>query len=381
MTNSRSKVQNIPVVYFHSIGPINQEWKRNFLTLELDSFIEILNYLSENYTTISLRKYWEIRNGLCESVKNPIVITFDDGYLDNWIWAFPELKKLGLKATLFISPEFIDTKNGIRPNLDDYENGRSSMDEITQWGFLSWDELRIMEESGLIDVQSHTMSHSTNFVSDKIIDFHHPGVDILYKICNLFPDIKPYYIGDKNFENLLPYGYPLFEEKSAIVARKVNINEDFINECIQVLRGYNFNSYHFEGAWKRIKPVYQSYKLKDAIVTSRETEEEYIERLKYEIIGSKEKIEEKLDKQVDFLCWPHGYNNIVAHEMAIGTGYLMTTIGKAKQSSKNDLTRISERMGMNYSTIGRRKKSNVKLKAFSGKYPYSNILKLYRQIT
>ena len=94
----------IPVICYHSVGFKYPSWVNNFLTMELSYFESQLKYFARHYQTIFLREQWDIRNGSLAGVKNPLVITFDDGYLDNWIWGFPLLKKYGLKATIFVSP-------------------------------------------------------------------------------------------------------------------------------------------------------------------------------------------------------------------------------------------------------------------------------------
>lgn len=68
--------------------------------------------------------------------KKPIVITMDDGYLDNYELAFPILKKHNVKATIFVISSYIDGDDG-----DDY---------------ITWDNAREMTDSGLVDIQSHT---------------------------------------------------------------------------------------------------------------------------------------------------------------------------------------------------------------------------------
>ncbi len=66
----------------------------------------------------------------------PIIITFDDGYSDNFTIGYPILRKLDMKATIFITSDFVSTTN-----------------------HLSWDQLRKMEESSCIEIGVHTRRH------------------------------------------------------------------------------------------------------------------------------------------------------------------------------------------------------------------------------
>ena len=58
-----------------------------------------------------------------------------------------------------------------------------------------------------------------------------------------------------------------------------------------------------------VEPLYRAYGTGDNLVVSVETEEEYLNRVKEEIYGSRKIIEDHLAKKVEFLCWPHGDNN------------------------------------------------------------------------
>ena len=62
-------------------------------------------------------------------------------------------------------------------------------------------------------------------------------------------------------------------------------------------------------------------------------------------------------------------------------GYLMTTIGKAQGVDANDISRLPERLALNFSTRRKKKKSKFKLKALSGMFPYSVIVRSYRAIS
>lgn len=373
-------LNRLSVIYYHSVGPVKKDWENSFLTTGAEVFEEHLAWLSRRYRSISLMEYWQIRKGLIRPVKNPLVITFDDGYLDNRVWAFPLLRKYGMKATIFVSPEFVDERAGCRPDSDDYRNRGSDSEEMNGWGFLSWDEMRMMESSGLIDIQSHAMTHTRYFVSDKLTGFHHPGGKILYPVINRYPEIKPYYLGKTDLESMLPYGFPLFEDRPALVARKVEINSDFIDECVNLLRDYDFTGYDQTEAFNLVRPVYFSYLKEERLIVRRETDEEYDNRVSEEIILSKKIIEEKLNKEVAFLCWPHGGNDEFLHKKALGAGYLMTTTGKARGVRRDDLTRIPDRSVVDLSTTPKKLRTIIRMRAFSGEEPYYTIMNVSRRL-
>jgi Polysaccharide deacetylase len=370
---------DIPVVYYHSIGPVNHNWNRSFLTLDLPYFEDQLKFFKNNFQPVFLHEYWAIRNQKQPAGRNPLVITFDDGFLDNWIWAFPLLKKYGIKATIFVCPEFVDLKNPVRPNLDDYWNKNASLEEITRLGYMNWEEMRIMLKSGLIDIQSHTMSHTKYFISDTIKDFHHPGMDCLYPVGNLFPEYKPYHILNEQFEKLLPYGYPIFEEQSSVCARKVTINPDFIDLTLEALFGYDFKNYHTERAMAHIAQLYKKFKSANDLIVEVESEAAQFKRMQYEIVGSKKIIEENLNIPVEFLCWPHGDNNDKAHKVAMEAGYLATTSGsKLRQHDHPD--RIPSRIGV-HPVSNSRLLTLMKLKYKTGsahnRFPYKHVNAFY----
>lgn len=123
----------VPIIMYHSVAPACEE--KNRLCVTADTFARQMLFLRErNYNVIPLE-------GLAELIKNKkkippktIVITMDDGYKNIYQCAFPMLKKYNLPAAVFIIVN---------------EVGRVQNDR------LSWEEIKAMQASGLINIGSH----------------------------------------------------------------------------------------------------------------------------------------------------------------------------------------------------------------------------------
>ena len=371
----------IPIFYYHSIAPEKDpSWYKSFLTFELVYFEDLLKYLvKEKYRFITLDEYFALRSDPAARNKKLICLTFDDGYLDNYVYVYPLLKKYNAKGTIFVSPWYVQENKKARPTLEDVWNGKIKEEELQSLGFLSWEEMRLMEQSGVMDIQSHTISHTKYYSSDKIRDFHHPRADYLYPIGNLYPEKLPYYITNPKFKNLIPYGTPFFEETSSIICKRVFINESFEKECVDALKDIPWENYDFQSCMQKINPIYQSYQQANKLITHRESDAEYKERVIFEIAGSKKILEEKLHKTVNHVCWPHGDYNDFCHETARNVGYQSSHIVLGVGESNPNSDRF-DRTGSGVSKNSRLLtllKNRYKLGAYRRKAPWYWIYKSY----
>ena len=97
-------------------------------------FDEQMNYLvTHGYVSITPDELYSGLTGEMELPPKPVLITFDDGYADNYTNAFPILQAYGMRATIFVIPAFVGKK-------------------------LTWEQLREMELGG-VTVESHTLNH------------------------------------------------------------------------------------------------------------------------------------------------------------------------------------------------------------------------------
>ncbi|MEA4901630.1 polysaccharide deacetylase family protein [Desulfitobacterium sp.] len=123
--------EGIPVLMYHSISTI----PGNTLGVPVKQFTEEMEWLHrQNYHSLSLEEFYQALANGTPVPEKPILLTFDDGYSDNYNDAWPILRQYGFRATFFI------TTNSVGP------------------GMMNWDQLNDLARQGN-SIGSHTVNH------------------------------------------------------------------------------------------------------------------------------------------------------------------------------------------------------------------------------
>ncbi len=131
----------VPILMYHYIRTVEnpKDIVGKDLSVSAEMFEKQMQYLTDNHfesiTFDDLEMAWQSKK---ELPKNPIILTFDDGYRDFYTTAWPILKKHHIKATEYIVVNFM--------KKDQYMNE---------------DEIKALDQdpSKLITIGCHTMSH------------------------------------------------------------------------------------------------------------------------------------------------------------------------------------------------------------------------------
>jgi glycosyltransferase involved in cell wall biosynthesis/peptidoglycan/xylan/chitin deacetylase (PgdA/CDA1 family) len=200
---------------FHRILPKDQECFDPEMTTSEEMFSDFLDWVGTSYQVVPLNEILDRQKKdtkLCQPI---CAITFDDGWHDNYLYAFPQLIRRRLPATVFLPVRFIGTPrrfwqeqlwfcmqaipDGQRTELIGQVSRRfpwfprqpeccnsygalkrllltrpsTEAEEFTQFvversrpfgdvagrAFLNWDEVKVMQEAG-VQFGSHTLNHT-----------------------------------------------------------------------------------------------------------------------------------------------------------------------------------------------------------------------------
>lgn len=140
--NKRIDVK-IPILLYHNfVTTVPDENSDNFNYINTpQSFEENIKVILENgYTIISMEELNDADKLKIELPSKPILITFDDGYYSNYEYIYPILKKYNVKASIFVVTDKLGK-------------------EIDGIKYLGWDECLEMQNSGLVEIFSHSKRH------------------------------------------------------------------------------------------------------------------------------------------------------------------------------------------------------------------------------
>src|SRR5262245_17747955 len=131
---------HVPILMYHYISAnphAPADPVRTRLSVPPAQFAQQLAYLHRaGYTTITLDDLVGALHLHATLPSKPVILTFDDGYQDFYINAYPLLRRYGDKATIYIITRKVGTP-----------------------GYMTWSELRALAASPLITIAAHTRTH------------------------------------------------------------------------------------------------------------------------------------------------------------------------------------------------------------------------------
>lgn len=137
------------ILAYHSVHPKRQD----MLSVHPDEFTyQIESLFRQGYRSMTLADYCCHPANYGERI---VILTFDDGYEDNYHYAWPVLRQFGYVGTVFLVSGFVGTDRI-------FEWDRSYVVTPTQYEWyrvLNWDQIEDMASSGM-EFGSHTVTHS-----------------------------------------------------------------------------------------------------------------------------------------------------------------------------------------------------------------------------
>lgn len=154
---------NIAVVMYHHVAE-----QGDFLTVSARQFESQIKGLAEKgYRTLKADEFASFLEGKPVPRKS-ILLTFDDGYLDNWVHAHPILERYGMSAILFAITGLIGNGparphagqgKALPPGLPHRLAKRQMFSDQPDTVMLRWDEVHQMIGAGTFEIHSHTHTH------------------------------------------------------------------------------------------------------------------------------------------------------------------------------------------------------------------------------
>ncbi len=340
----------VPVVMLHSVSGFRADRPRTFpVWCPPEMFEGYLAYLRRRgYTTITLRQLYDHVAGGAPLPRKPIVLTFDDGYLDNWVYAVPLLEKYGFSATVFVPTDFIQPGATPRPTLADVWAGKLREEELEVYGYLNEAEIREASRRGVLDVQSHGKTHTWLPVSDEVVDVHRPDLplrQLRWTWWNRFPERKPRWFQEISHGDI-PWGTPVYRSALALSAPAVRPDPGLAERLTSFVAERGGAAFFERDGWREeIDRVVADWKREHPDPFPRETPEEFRARLREELVVSRERLEELAGKEVRFMCWPNGGVCREAFELLPECGYLAATLPSRAKQPRNHRGTRPDRIG------------------------------------
>ena len=271
----------LPSFLYHQVNEHS-----NVNTQTFEEHLKILK--KKNISTVT------VTDLLRGKVKNSVLLTFDDGYYDNYKNVFPLLKKYNVKITIFLNTFYIqDKRSNTSIERSDIANFKAikkylSTGDATTDQYMTWSEIKEMYDSGLVDFQAHTHKHMPVFENLKLKGFSNGKEDSTDLYC--YKAVKE--------------GYPILRKRGEYSIKAVNIEPIFFEKFRSHYIKYLQNLPKKEALKKGQKYIETLMKY-----VTYEKDKEAIVRIQRDYMLNKTLIEKHLGNEVNVFCWTWGHKS------------------------------------------------------------------------
>jgi peptidoglycan/xylan/chitin deacetylase (PgdA/CDA1 family) len=139
---------NVPIFMYHHTQPMNIAVSEGHgqLTVDSNTFDAHMSHLlSKGYTMVSTAEIVDAVLSHRQLPEKSIAITIDDGYKDNYEYAYQTAKKYNIKMDFMIPTGLIGNP-----------------------GYMTWDDLKDMSQNPLVTIYNHTWSHTSMGAVDRV---------------------------------------------------------------------------------------------------------------------------------------------------------------------------------------------------------------------
>jgi len=290
----------LPVFHFHESHP---------------EFLEpYFNYLSENgYRTVDSDAIAALVHRGVHPGPRSVAICFDDAWASLWVVVAPLLKRYGLQAITYVSPGRVPSLADPRPQWDGkLPFDRSGIDR-SEIPFTTWTELRLLHNSGLVDIQAHSWRHAMIYSDARVIDFLKPDQK---DHPHHFPLVDTPY--GSRFISPLDLGAPIYATRSRLSDARRWMAPGAFSACTSMVRSRGGADFFNQSGWRNelLSCVNQSG------IGRWESCEERDAQILEELVRARELLEAELHtKKVKHMCFPWAIAGQKAVNLSRDAGY------------------------------------------------------------
>jgi peptidoglycan/xylan/chitin deacetylase (PgdA/CDA1 family) len=164
----KKELNGIIILMFHKVSDKNDPLP---LTIRPNLLDQILKEITLNYEIISINDINKHKNSVLNSSGLKFALTFDDGYRDNYINAFPVLKKYNVSATIYLSVNHINNKQEFWYEQLAHAIFNAGVDyiDLTKCGMTSISIRTIVEQNDALHKLNKLLKHYSEETRAKIV--------------------------------------------------------------------------------------------------------------------------------------------------------------------------------------------------------------------